>query len=43
MRVYVNGQRRLWVDPANWFRLGELKYIGPAGHKTRKALGLGGK
>jgi len=42
LRVYVPGKgRQLWVDPANWFRLGQLKYIGPAGSKTKEKLGLG--
>lgn len=43
--VEENGRKffklHLWVDPANAFRLDELKYIGPAGPKTKKALGLG--
>lgn len=33
--------RDLWVDPAYAFSRGMLKYIGPAGPETKKALGLG--
>lgn len=42
LRVYVPGKgKQLWVDPANGLRLGELKYIGPAGPETKRKLGLG--
>jgi hypothetical protein len=41
LRVYIPGKgRTLWVDPAAWFARGELKYIGPAGTKTKRKLGL---
>lgn len=41
LRVYVpRVGEQLWVDPAYWFKLGELKYIGSAGPETRKKLGL---
>jgi hypothetical protein len=41
LRVYVPGHGRLlWVDPANWFRLGQLQYIGPAGPETKRKLSL---
>jgi len=42
LRVYIPGAgRKLWVDPAIWFRLGELKYIGEAGPETKRKLSLG--
>lgn len=31
----------LWVDPAYAMQQRQLTYIGPAGPKTKKALGLG--
>lgn len=33
--------RDLWVDPAYALSRGMLKFIGPAGPKTKKELGLG--
>lgn len=46
LRVYVrdhrgNWVRKLWVDISNDFRLGNLKYVGVAGPKTKAKLGLG--
>jgi hypothetical protein len=45
MRVFIPGKgpgkgKQLWVDPAYQMKMGELKYIGPAGPETRKKLGL---
>lgn len=35
-------ETKLWVDPADWFRRGELKYTGHhAGPKTKRKLGIG--
>lgn len=42
LRVYrTDGTRDLWVDCAYWVQMGWLKYIGPAGPKTKRKLGLG--
>ena len=42
MRVYVPGKGRdRWVNPAYAMKMGQLKYIGPAGPETKKRLGLG--
>ena len=42
LRGFIPGQgKSLWVDASYWLKQGELRYIGPAGPKTRKALGLG--
>ncbi len=41
LRVYIPDKgRELWVDPAYQMKQGELKYIGPAGPKTKRKLGL---
>lgn len=41
LRVYTAaGLRQLWVDASYWLMKGELKYIGEAGHETKKKLGL---
>ena len=41
LRVYTERrERKLWVDPAYWLKVGWLKYIGPAGPETKKKLGL---
>jgi hypothetical protein len=41
MRVYTStGVRRLMLDGAWMLKRGELKFVGPAGPKTRKKLGL---
>jgi hypothetical protein len=42
MRVYLPEKTgtHLWVDCAAWMRMGELKYIGPAGPETKRRLGL---
>lgn len=40
MRVYANGSEQLWVDPAYSLARGELRYVGPAGPKTKERLGL---
>jgi len=36
----ADGQRHYWVDPSYWMKKGWLRYIGPAGPKTRAKLGL---
>lgn len=38
--VYVPGEGRRWVNAAAWLARGQLRHIGPAGQKTRRALGL---
>jgi hypothetical protein len=41
MRVFVPGKgRQLWVNPAYAMQMGQLRYIGPAGPKTKAKLGL---
>jgi hypothetical protein len=42
LRVWdpAKNERLLWVAPAYWLRVGWLKYVGQAGPKTRKRLGL---
>ena len=41
LKVYVPGLGRdHWVDPAYYFGIGQLKYIGSAGPNTKKKLGL---
>lgn len=41
LRVFSHSKgRRLWVDPAYWLQQGWLTYVGPAGPKTKKELGL---
>lgn len=47
LRVYIQNpghnrpHRVLWVDAAYWMSQGEFEYVGPAGPKTKKRLGLG--
>lgn len=32
--------RTFWVDCAHWMKQGWLRYVGPAGPKTRREVGL---
>lgn len=41
LRVQRPGEKsRLWVDASYHFKMGQLKYIGPAGIETKRKLGL---
>lgn len=41
LTVHVRGRAELWAHASYWLRQGELRYIGAAGPKTKKRLGLG--